>query len=66
MTIGTGYESQGLYYIQPTSSIISVVAESPELLHCRLGHPNIEKLRKMVPSLSTLEFLECESSQNGS
>ena len=61
MTIDTKYESQGIYYIKLAFSVICVVIESPELLHCCLGHPNIEKLHKMVPSLSTLEFLKYES-----
>ena len=65
MTIGIGYESQGLYYIQPTSSIICAIAKSLGLLHCCLGHPNIEKFCKMVPNLSTLKSLKCDSCQLG-
>lgn len=63
--IGTGYESRGLYYLQSPSSIACTISESPSLLHRRLGHPNLNKLRKMVPQLSHLQSLECESCQLG-
>ena len=33
------------------------------LIHSRLGHPNISKLRKMVSRFSTLSLIECESCQ---
>ncbi|PNX55317.1 hypothetical protein L195_g048944, partial [Trifolium pratense] len=32
-----GTESRGLYYLQPSTTTICVAAESPELLHRRLG-----------------------------
>ncbi|KAK2418425.1 putative mitochondrial protein [Trifolium repens] len=64
-TIGTGTESRGLYYLQPSTSNIGVAAESPELLHRRLGHPSLSKLKKMVSDLPQLESLQCESCQLG-
>ena len=64
-TIGTGRESRGLYYIQPTSSIACVATDSAETFHFRLGHPSLSKLQKMVPSLSNLKSLDCESCQLG-
>lgn len=64
--IGAGSESHGLYYLQqPSSAICAAAAESPSLLHRRLGHPSLDKLKKMVPYLSQLESLECESCQLG-
>ena len=52
--IGAGSESRGLYYLQPPSSTICAVTESPGLLHRRLGHPNLNKFKKMIPHLSHL------------
>ena len=42
-----------------------VVAHSPKMLHDRLGHPHLSKLKKMCPELSGLHTLECESCQLG-
>ena len=78
-TIGVGCESRGLYYLHPSSSssssstkcvhlessTICAVSESPNLLHCRLGHPSLAKLKQMVPHLSHLKTLNCESCQLG-
>jgi len=62
--IGEGHESRGLYYLGSSPSI-SCVASSPKLLHDRLGHPHLTKLKKMVPELNSLQTLECESCQLG-
>jgi len=62
--IGEGHESRGLYYLGSSPSI-SCIASSPKLLHDRLGHPHLTKLRKMVPELNSLQTLECESCQLG-
>nr|KYP75541.1 Retrovirus-related Pol polyprotein from transposon TNT 1-94 [Cajanus cajan] len=64
-TIGAGSESHGLYYFKPSTSTICASVESPSLIHCRLGHPSLNKLKKMVPYLSRLESLKCESCQLG-
>lgn len=62
--IGAGYESQGLYHLTlPSSSVACTVSEFPLLLHNRLGHPSLLKLQKMVPELSMLSSLSCESCQ---
>ncbi|XP_061341879.1 uncharacterized protein LOC133288188 [Gastrolobium bilobum] len=45
-TIGIGHESQGLYYLQSTSHMACATVESPSLLHHRLGHPSLLKLKK--------------------
>ena len=42
-----------------------VAAPSPKLLCDRLGHLNLSKLKQMVPNLSRLQVLECESCQLG-
>ena len=38
---------------------------SPLQVHCRLGHPPLPNLKKLVPSLSRISSLECESYQFG-
>ncbi|XP_061338758.1 alpha/beta hydrolase domain-containing protein WAV2-like isoform X3 [Gastrolobium bilobum] len=65
-TIGAGIESRGLYYlIAPPSPVACSLTESPELIHSRLGHPSLSKLRHMVPFLSSLKSLNCHSCQQG-
>ncbi|KAJ7961891.1 Retrovirus-related Pol polyprotein from transposon TNT 1-94 [Quillaja saponaria] len=66
-TIGTGRESHGLYHLTtlPTSSVACSTDVSPILIHSRLGHPSLSKLQKMVPRLSHLSSLNCESCQLG-
>lgn len=64
--IGTGHESQGLYHLfNPNSSVAFTSTTSADLLHHRFGHPSLNKLQKLTPSLSTLSSLECESCQLG-
>ncbi|XP_075104004.1 uncharacterized protein LOC142178437 isoform X2 [Nicotiana tabacum] len=61
-TIGTGYESQGLYHMyksQPPVAFTS--ATSVDLLHSRLFHPSLAKLQKLIPNLSTLSSFECQN-----
>ena len=50
--IGAGHESRGLYYLKSNSFVSCFAASSPKLLHDRLGHPSLTKLKIMVPSLS--------------
>ena len=65
-TIDIGHESQGLNYLSSTpSSTVCTSTDEPLLVHHRLGHPNISKLRKMVFRFSSLSSLECESCQVG-
>ena len=59
--IGVGHESRGLYYLETSSSVSCFEYPSPKLLHDRLGHPHLSKLKKMVPSLNKIQVLECES-----
>nr|KYP63464.1 Retrovirus-related Pol polyprotein from transposon TNT 1-94 [Cajanus cajan] len=61
-TIGAVHESRGLYCL---SSPIACVSTSANLAHQRLGHPSLEKLRLLVPSLSTVKNIQCESCQLG-
>jgi len=35
--------------------------DSPSLLHAQLGHPSLAKMQQLVPSLSKLSSLTCES-----
>ncbi|MCH93330.1 receptor-like protein kinase [Trifolium medium] len=56
-TIATGSESQGLYYLHPHPSTICSVSTSPDIIHRRLGHPSLDKLKVLVPQLSHLKTL---------
>ncbi|RVW41703.1 hypothetical protein CK203_082063 [Vitis vinifera] len=65
-TIGIGRESQGLYHLTSDSSpAVCISTDAPLLIHNRLGHPSLSKFQKMVPRLSTLSSLPCESCQLG-
>ncbi|RDX96421.1 hypothetical protein CR513_20926, partial [Mucuna pruriens] len=63
--IGEEHESRGLYYLSNNPSTLCFASISPKLLHNRLGHSNLAKLKLMVPSLNKLSTLECESYQVG-
>lgn len=64
--IGEGCESNGLYYLKEcASSTACSISISPLQIHCRLGHPSLEKLKILIPSLSHVSSLECESYQLG-
>ena len=62
-TIGAGTESCGIYNLRPPTSATCDAIESPRLLHRRLGHPSLSKLKKMVYGLPQLESLRCKSCQ---
>nr|XP_009802348.1 PREDICTED: uncharacterized protein LOC104247899 [Nicotiana sylvestris] len=65
-TIGTSRESEGLYYLNSLSpSTTCLVTDPPDVIHRRLGHPSLSKIQKMVPSLSNLSILDCESCHLG-
>jgi len=51
-TIGAGSEQQGLYYLQSPSSTVCNVSASPDIIHRRLGHPSLDKLKVLVPQLT--------------
>ena len=63
--IGEGYEAGGLYHFGSRPRVSCVAAPNPKMLHDRLGHPHLSKLKKMFPELSSLQTLECESCQLG-
>ncbi|KAL3363095.1 hypothetical protein AABB24_012410, partial [Solanum stoloniferum] len=64
--IGTGHESQGLYYLTSSNSFIACsITDPPDLIHKFLGHSSLSKQQKMVSSLSSLSTLDCESCQLG-
>jgi len=62
--IGIGCESHGLYHLRP-SSHVGTTMESPSLLHAQFGHPSLVKLQQLIPNLSKLSSLSCESCQLG-
>jgi len=63
--IGAGSERQGLYYLEPPSPTVCNVSASPDIIHHRPGHPSLDKLKVLVPQLSHLKSLDCESCQLG-
>ncbi|RDX80928.1 hypothetical protein CR513_38435, partial [Mucuna pruriens] len=65
LLIGEGHESRGLYYLSNNPSTLCFAFISPKLLHNRLGHPSLAKLKLMVPKLNKLSTLDCESCQLG-
>ncbi|RVX05223.1 Retrovirus-related Pol polyprotein from transposon RE1 [Vitis vinifera] len=64
-TIGIRRESQGLYHLTSPSPAVCISTDAPLLIHSCLGHPNLSKFQKMVPSFSSLSSLACESCQLG-
>ena len=62
--IGIECESHSLYHLRPPLHV-GAAMESPSLLHAQFGHPNLAKLQQLVPSLSKLSSLLCESCQLG-
>ncbi|RDX84671.1 hypothetical protein CR513_34246, partial [Mucuna pruriens] len=46
--IGKGHESRGLYCLKNSPSMLCFVSVSPKLLHNRLEHPNLAKLKLMA------------------
>lgn len=57
--------NQTVSYFQPQSSIACTNTESPNLIHRRLGHPRLNKLKNTVHAWCQLKSLECESCQLG-
>jgi len=58
--IGTGCESHGNYYLRTTAHVATVMDFS-SLLHAQFGHPSLAKMQQLVPNLSKLSSLSCES-----
>ncbi|XP_010274824.1 PREDICTED: uncharacterized protein LOC104610060 [Nelumbo nucifera] len=60
--IGGGHEASGLYYLDSGgSSVVLQTSLTPLQWHCRLGHPSLKALKRLVPPLSHLSSLQCES-----
>jgi len=38
-----------------------MVMDSPSHLHAQLGHPSLAKMQQLIPNLSKLSSLSCES-----
>ncbi|RZB75887.1 Ubiquitin carboxyl-terminal hydrolase 14 [Glycine soja] len=57
--IGEGHEARGLYYLESSPPGACFAISKPKLLHDRLGHPSLPKLKMMVPSLKNLRVLDC-------
>lgn len=62
--VGWGYDHAGLCYLKNSlASITCQRAISSFQIHYHLSHPSLESLRKLVPNLSHLSSLECDSCQ---
>lgn len=66
--LGRGSSRDGLYFLDaPSTSSNKVVAtvssSTAHHWHSRLGHPNLSKLKCLVPSLKHVSSLDCESCQ---
>lgn len=66
MKIGHGSCDGSLYYLQldlPLASQVSSCLESSQALkwHFRVGHPHLNKLKLMVPCLSNVSHIRCET-----
>lgn len=56
--IGRGRESDGLYIFEhPTPYSLASSTSSPFEVHCRLGHPSLQNLKKLCPEFSYLTSL---------
>ncbi|KAL0313438.1 UNVERIFIED_CONTAM: hypothetical protein Sradi_5743100 [Sesamum radiatum] len=65
-TIGGGHERGGLYFLDkstPADARALSAFVSPLQWHCRLGHPSLPSLKKILPIESAR--LECESCELG-
>ena len=62
--IGTRCESHGLYQLQ-TFAHVGAIMDSKSLIHAQLGHASLAKMRQLVPNLSNISSLSCESCQLG-
>lgn len=64
--IGRWSESNDLYYLKEFASpTICSISIPPLQIHYHLGHPSPEKLKILIPNLSSVSSLECESCQLG-
>ena len=64
MMIGGGFVKDGLYYFQPSSTLVPSALHSTNSLyqwHCRLGHLLSANLKHLVPSLATFSSFNCET-----
>lgn len=65
--IGGGYEKGGLYHFGEKPSLpttFSAVA-SPLHIHSRSDNPSLDMLKQLIPNLSHVKSLECETYQLG-
>jgi len=63
--IGEGHESRGLCYLSNRPSMSCLASPSLKLLQGRLSHLHLSKLKRLIPELSKLLVLECESCKPG-
>ena len=67
--IDGGRERDSLYYLEQYPSTNNFVALQATILphqwHFRLGHPSLQSLNLVFPSLKSMSNLECETCQLG-
>jgi len=63
--IDSWHEKDGLYYLDILERAFTSVSSPPFQWHQHLGHPSLNKLCQVVPSLSHVSVLECETCQLG-
>jgi hypothetical protein len=61
--VGQGHEFGGFFRL--ASPTICCIAETASIIHQRLGHLNLQKLHRMIPSLAKVQSILCESCQLG-
>lgn len=66
--IGRGLSDGNLYYLRSTTHISSAASHGTSMStalkwHFRLGYPNLNKLKLVVPFLSNVSPLRCQSCQ---
>lgn len=62
--IGRGYSRGKLYYLQIKKFAASrALVSSAMQWHNRLGHPSLNKLKLLVPTLGSMSHLNCETCQ---
>ena len=64
--IGTAYEDRGLYRLEtsPRRTALLSTASAQEV-HCQLGHPSLQVLKKLRPEFQSVSELVCESCIQG-
>lgn len=58
---GRGHEHNDLNNFDSNKWVACSASASSLDIHCCLGHPSLQSVKKQIPNLSNVSFLECES-----